>query len=341
MESSDSGVLLFPKTDVPIDKFVLQGEFETLHPGQFIIEITNQKHNPLSIWYQIKQTDLPVCHLFEGIVNLFYTDDLDQRELIKIRNFSDKLDNAVFPFVDQLLDGKKTLTEMTDLENIFRGENIHIPYEVEKLLINRSKKGEQQSRITYNEQEIKGICESLQIFQYYSHIEVIINCIKTFAIISDTNGNEIIANLEQQLSSKKECILKNISGEYRILTQEFQDIKSKHLDLIKTANECRVIVGLMKEFDLYSTQGRQKFQALRDNLTIQFQLQERNNMILNSFIIAYALCEPFVLKANTLQEFVSRIVNLSNFDSNSLKNMKGKIIFSIAFHQFILYELLL
>ncbi|CAF4785784.1 unnamed protein product, partial [Rotaria sp. Silwood2] len=60
----------------------------------------------------------------------------------------------------------------------------------------------------------------------------------------------------------------------------------------------------------------------RDHLTTQFQLQERNNMILNSWIIAYALCEPFVLNANNFDEFVNRIAGLSNFEENSLNHMQ-------------------
>ncbi|CAF4843259.1 unnamed protein product, partial [Rotaria sp. Silwood1] len=212
---------------------------------------------------------------------------------------------------------------MTDLEGIFCGENIHIPYEVTKLFTNRLTNEVQYPTTTtaLNNEQIDQICKRLQIFQYYSHIKTVINCIKTFNIISETDDTNTINNLEQ-LSSKKQCSLENISRDYGFLTQEFQGISSKHLDLIKTANECCAIIELMKEFDLYSDKGRQKFQELRDNLTIQFQLQERNNIMLNSFIITYTLCEPFVLKAKTLKEFVGRVVHLVNFDTNSLQHMK-------------------
>lgn len=328
---SDDPVLLFPGVDIPTDKFVYHGEFETLYPGQLIIELVNRKHNPCSIWYHIKQNNMPVCRLFDGIASLCYADDLAQKERIDISSFIDKLDNKVFPFIDQLLDGKIKLSEMSDLEDIFCGENIHIPYEVTKLFTNRLTNEEQHTTTaTPSKQQIDQICKRLQIFQYYSHIKIIVNCIKTFGIISDTDGTSTIDNLEE-LSDKKQCFLENISRDYSLLTQEFQDISSKHLDLIKTANECSNIIELMKEFDLYSEKGRQKFQELRDNLTIQFQLQELNNVMLNSFIITYALCEPFVLKAKTLKEFVVRIVKLVNFDANSLHHMKGKIIFIVPY----------
>jgi len=81
----------------------------------------------------------------------------------------------------------------------------------------------------------------------------------------------------------------------------------------------------MKKSDLYSPHGRRRFQELRDNLTTQFQLQERNNMILNSWIIAYELCEPFVLKAKNFDEFIDRIARLLNFEENSVKHMQSKI----------------
>ncbi|CAF3638497.1 unnamed protein product [Rotaria sp. Silwood1] len=212
---------------------------------------------------------------------------------------------------------------MTDLEGIFCGENIHIPYEVMKLSANRLTNEVQYPTTTtaLNNEQINQICKRLQVFQYYSHIKTVINCIKTFNIISETDDTNTINNLEQ-LSSKKQCLLENISRDYGFLTQEFQGISGKHLDLIKTAKECCTIIELMKEFDLYSDKGRQKFQELRDNLTIQFQLQERNNIMLNSFIITYTLCEPFVLKAKTLKEFVGRVVHLVDFNTNSLQHIK-------------------
>ncbi|UJR16744.1 hypothetical protein I4U23_003644 [Adineta vaga] len=324
-DSSGDADLLFCEADIPTDKFVYHGEFETLYSGQLIIQITNKKYSPRSVWYQVKQSDLPVCHLFDGITELCYNDDRAQKERISIFDFADKLDNNIFPYVEQLLDGKIKLSDMVELEKIFCGESIHISHEVTTLLTDRLTNDGQHPTTTttlpINKPQTEQICKRLQIFQYYSHIKVIIDCIKKFDIISNTDGNNELDELEQ-LSSKKDCSLENICQDYGLLTKEFQNISSKHLDLIKTANECPNIIELMKEFDLYSDKGRQKFQELRDNLTIQFQLQERNNIMLNSFILTYTLCEPFVLKANTLQEFVGHIVNLVNFDTHSLRHMK-------------------
>ncbi|CAF1064818.1 unnamed protein product [Adineta steineri] len=322
-DSLDDANLLFCEENIPTDKFVYHGEFETLYSGQLIIQITNKKHNPRSVWYQVKQNDLPACHLFDGITQLCYNDDRAQKERIAIRDFADKLDNSVFPYVEQLLDGKIKLSDMAELEKIFCGENIHISHEVTTLLTNRLINDGQHPVTTMANNKLPNeqICKRLQIFQYYSHIKVILDCIKKFDIISNTDGNNELDELKQ-LSSKQDCSLENICQDHGVLTQEFQNISSKHLDLIKIANECPNIIELMKEFDLYSDKGRQKFQELRDNLTIQFQLQERNNIMLNSFIITYTLCEPFVLKAKTLKEFVSHIVNLVNFDTHSLRHMK-------------------
>ena len=326
IDSSDTDLVIFSSNNVQANKFVLHGQFETLYPGQLIIDCYNSSRNPCTIWYLIKQSDLSGCHLFNGIVDLHYADDLQTKESIEIRDFADKLDNIVFPFIDRLLDGSIELAEMTDLEVVLRGKDIHISNEVQKLFPNRSTNElAQSSKVTLHrrEQEINQVCERLQIFQYYSHIPVIVNCIKLFDLVSDSNDNNTIEHLED-LSRRKECLLKDISQEYGMLTKDFQGMNSQHLDLIKTANECSIIIELMKKFDLYTTEGRQRFQELRDNLTLQFQLQERNNLILDSFIITYALCEPFVVKVRTWKEFVRRVVQLSHFDSHSLKHMKSK-----------------
>lgn len=319
MGSLDNGIQLFSEAGYPIDRFVLYGEFETLYPGQLIIEIINQKHNPRSVWYDIKQNDLPVSCLFEGIVRSFYAKEMAQKGLIDTRDFTDKLDNVVFPFIDRMLDEETGLAQMAGLEDIFCSRSIDIPFEVAQLYTNRLGSANQKP----TEQQIAQVYEKLKIFQYYSHIKIIIDCIIKFDIISNAAGINTIDQLKQ-LTNKDEFSLEKISQVCGISAEKFRDVNSKHLDLIKTANECPNIIELMREFDLYSMEGRHRFQELRDNLTIQFQLQERNNIMLNSFIVTYALCEPFVLKAETLKKFVDRIINLSKFDTSSLKHMIGK-----------------
>ena len=193
MGSLNNGIPLFSETDYPIDRFVLHGEFETLYPGQLIIEIINQKHNPRSIWYDIKQNDLPVSSLFEGIVRSCYAKEMAQRELIDTRDFTDKLDNMVFPFIDQMLDEKTGLAQMDGLEDIFCSKSIDIPFEVAKLHTNRLASVNQKP----TEQQIAQVCEKLKTFQYYSHIKIIIDCIIKFDIISNATGINTIDQLKQ------------------------------------------------------------------------------------------------------------------------------------------------
>ncbi|CAF1628440.1 unnamed protein product, partial [Didymodactylos carnosus] len=101
----------------------------------------------------------------------------------------------------------------------------------------------------------------------------------------------------------------------------------RHLALIKITLDCSLVVNMLKKKDLYSTNGRRRYQELRDNLTTLFQLQERNNMILNSLIVTYVLCEPFILKANNLNEFITRLANLKNVDETSLNHIKGNYFY--------------
>ena len=55
-----------------------------------------------------------------------------------------------------------------------------------------------------------------------------------------------------------------------------------------------------------------------------FQLQELNNMILNSWIITYTLIEPFIFKAKNFDDFVQRFSQITNLDESSLNHIKGK-----------------
>ncbi|CAF1634469.1 unnamed protein product, partial [Didymodactylos carnosus] len=136
----------------------------------------------------------------------------------------------------------------------------------------------------------------------------------------NNDNNQILNNLTK-LGDVQNSRLKDIADSYRLLKEKFKGINNRHLELIKTTLECSSVIDMLKKSDLYSDHGRRRFQELRDNLTTLFQLQERNNMILNSLIVTYAVCEPFVLKAQNLEEFVSRLLKLHNLDE-SLNQIK-------------------
>ncbi|CAF3878346.1 unnamed protein product [Rotaria sp. Silwood2] len=323
-ESNEHSELLFSKNTVSIHKYVLHGEFETQKSGCLLITIDNVNPiNPLTMWFRVTSVSLSTSHLFYGIFNMLYQKYYNQPvKIIKEDQWSKLLDH-VFSFIDKLLTGSISLREMTDLKTVFSGKNISVRDEVKKLFTNRSTINTKQRTIenTPTDREIEQVCEWLQIYQYYSHVSIIIDCIDQFDIIPADTNDESIGDLKR-LSSKEDCSLKEITQAYVILHQRFQNLSSQHLQLIKVAIECSAVVQMMRKADLYSTKGRHRFQELRDNLTTQFQLQERNNMILNSWIITYSLCEPFVLKAHNLEEFIVRIASLSNVEESSSKHMK-------------------
>jgi hypothetical protein len=217
---------------------------------------------------------------------------------------------------------------MDRLKTTFYNKNIIVQDEVRSLFINQSdaKKLNQGNDIKYpTDVEIQQVCERVQIYQYYSHINNIIECIQKFDILPENSDDELIDNLKR-LRNDEKSYLSEISNVYKILQEKLKCLSSSHLLLIKAVTECSAIVDLMKSTDLYSNDGRHRFQELRDNLTTQFQLQERNNMILNSLIITYILCEPFVIKAKSFAEFADRLSQLSNIDDSSLKHIKGTLL---------------
>ncbi|CAF3459593.1 unnamed protein product, partial [Rotaria sp. Silwood2] len=81
---------------------------------------------------------------------------------------------------------------------------------------------------------------------------------------------------------------------------------------------------MRKKANLYSQQGRRRFRELQDNLTTQFQLQELNNMVLNSWIITYSLIEPFMFQARNFDDFIHRVAQIKNLEGSSLNHIKGK-----------------
>jgi hypothetical protein len=334
-DSTETREVIFPKTNVSIDKNILHGEFETQRGGLLVITVDNQQ-TPIShtIWFQIKSTNLSICHLFQGIFNILYQRYFSQTEQSVPESQLDQLLGQVFKFIDSLLNGTITLREMSDLKIVFYDKNIDVRDEVKKLFTYRSKikrattTTQRGCRVTVfdspDHKDIEQVCEWLQTYQYYCHINIIINCIQQFNILPMDHADESISHLKR-LSSNQNISLRDISQAHEFLKQRFQTLASQHLHLIKTSVECSTVVQMMKKSDLYSSKGRHRFHELRDNLTTQFQLQERNNMILNSLIITYILCEPFITQAKTLEEFVDRFAQLPNFEESSLKHMRGNI----------------
>ncbi|CAF4999562.1 unnamed protein product, partial [Rotaria magnacalcarata] len=327
---------LFSKEKIPLDKNVLRGQFKTQRNGDLIITINNQNGGaPWTIWYQCKTAPFSTCHLFDGIFFMLRQQYFEQsNENIQATDLSDLIDK-VFSFIDRLLNGDITLQEMDYLKTVFHDKNIDVKEEVKTLFANRliiDNKRETTRTTTaeiisqgQNNQKIEQVCEWLRTYQYYSYLNIIIDCVQKFDIILNSDKNdESIDNL-QEMNINENCSLKKISETYKDLYERFQKLTNHHLQLIKAISECSHVVQMIKKFDLYSTQGLRRFLELRDNLTTQFQLQERNNMILNSLIISYALCEPFVHQVENLEEFIDNLAKLSNIDETSLEHIKGKI----------------
>jgi hypothetical protein len=320
---------LFSKQMVSLNQMILNGEFETQKTGSLLLMIENEYGNASErIRFRIKSIDLSKCYLFNGIFDLFYQRYAQQSARAINEHQLNNLLKETFLFIDKLLAGTITLKDMDRLKTTFYNKNIIVQDEVRSLFINQSdaKKLNQGNDIKYpTDVEIQQVCERVQIYQYYSHINNIIECIQKFDILPENSDDELIDNLKR-LRNDEKSYLSEISNVYKILQEKLKCLSSSHLLLIKAVTECSAIVDLMKSTDLYSNDGRHRFQELRDNLTTQFQLQERNNMILNSLIITYILCEPFVIKAKSFAEFADRLSQLSNIDDSSLKHIKGTLL---------------
>ncbi|CAF0904066.1 unnamed protein product [Adineta ricciae] len=312
---------LYDQKDVHIHQNYLYGEFETQDPGQLEITINNRNgHASRVLWYSVEQHTIPTCHLFHGIFDVQYKRYFNNpTQLCKEKDLS-QLITRVFSFIDKLLRGDTTLQEMDCLKTLFHDKNINVGDEVKKLFTNQAVA---QNTDTINDQEIAQVCEWLRTYQYYSHLSGIVSCVRTFKIVSNNKENDqSISNLSE-MTIKEDCSLKEIPEIYKELNERFRRLTHHHLQLIKIIVECANVVELMKNADLYcNNHGLRRFQELRDNLTTQFQLQERNSMILNSWIITYALCKPFVQQVASLDEFVASIAQLSNIDESSLKHIK-------------------
>ena len=318
--SSSQVCELFSKREVPIDRRILRGEFTAQRNGQLAIVIDNTSlHVERQIWFQTKSTTLSISHLFHGIFTMYYRKYFAQsNQSIKETELSKVLTQA-FTFIDRLLDGEITLADIAPLQTVFHDKNMNVREEVQKLFVNRPTVS---GPTTSNEQAIGQVCQWLQTYQYYTYLSTIIECVKTFQLISNQVNDQSIDHL-QQLTISADCSLKEISETYSDLYQRFHQLSNEHLQLIKMMLGCANVVQLMKESNFYASDGLRRFHELRDNLTTQFQLQERNNLILNSWIITYTLCEPFVRQVDSLKQFVDNLARLSKVDESSFEDIKG------------------
>ena len=316
-QTSDEQKILFKEGNVAIHRQVLHGQFESSQAGRLRIILKNtQTNRSCPIWYRLKTTNLPICQLFQGIFHLFYA-KFPHDDLVTIDQLN-RILSEVFTFIDKLSDGSLSLRQMKDLQTIFCDQSIHIANEVKKLYHEQ-----------INDNNIEQVCQWLRIYQYYSHINIIIKCIELFDILPVDQTRDDL----RRLAGNEDCSLREITDAFRPLEQRFRKLSHQHLQLIKTAVDCANVVKMMKKADFYSNNGQRRFQDLKDNLTTQFQYQERNNMILNSWIMTHTCIEPFVLKATNFDEFISRVTDIANFDESSLNHIKSMTIHEeIHFH---------
>ena len=312
---------LFSKQEAPIDRRILYGQFTTQRNGQLVITVENpSSYGERQIWFQTKSTGLSTCHLFHGIFSMDYRKYFTQPDKGLKETDLSKVLNQVFKFIDRLLDGDITLADIAPLQSVFHDKNINVHHEVKKLFTSRSTN--ENSTTTSNDEAIGQVCQWLQTYQYYSHLSNIIECVRKFQLISNQGKDQSIDQL-QQFTINDDCSLKEISETYGDLYQRFSKLSNEHLQLIKTMLGCTNVIQMMKQSNLYASDGLRRFHELRDNLTTQFQFQERNNLILNSWIITYTLCEPFVRQVDSLEQFIDNLARLSKVDESSLADIEG------------------
>lgn len=311
--------LLFEDEHASIHRNVLHGRFVTQRQGQLVFLIKNSNaEQSQSVWYRIKVNTLSPCHLFNGIFTMHFDAGFQNGEIIHLKTVCSLLEK-VFKFIEKLLSGDLTLQSMKELQSIFFDKNINIREEVKKLYFNP----QNQAEIGDNNKSIDQVCLWLQTYQYYSHIDVIMECIKECDLLPKNNEEEIVGNLKR-LTTNENCSLKEITKTYEILQEHLKILTHQHLQLIKTAVECANVIHMMKKADFYSPNGQRRFQEMRDNLTTQFQMQELNNMILNAWIMSYDLIKPFIGQADNFDHFIQRLADVTNIEETSLNHIKGQ-----------------
>ena len=331
INSAHDRVLLSEMKASLLDRKVLRGEFVTQQGGHLAIVIDNQSQRATrTLRFQVQPSLLSSCHLFNGIFYICqrtYFPELNQ--MIKENELSTLLDRA-FSFVDRLLDGSIILSEMTDLQTVFHDKNINVFEEVQKLVTSQIAPSNPSlaSKTTTNsnashDANIEQVYKWLQIYQYYSHLHIVMDCVQKFNLVSNEERDQSFDYL-QKWALNRNCSLKDISENCSELYQSFRKLSNQHLQLIKTMLACSNVVQLMSKSNLYGPNGIRRFQTLRDNLTTQFQYQERNNTVLNSWIIAYSLCEPFIHQATSLEQFIDNLARLSNIEDSSMEHIRGE-----------------
>ncbi|CAF4378962.1 unnamed protein product, partial [Rotaria magnacalcarata] len=87
---------------------------------------------------------------------------------------------------------------MVNLKTVFYNKNINVREEVERLFTNRltTKGTPRESRVTVvdgpGQNDIEQVCKWLKIYQYYCHINSIVDCIRQFDIIPIDHEDESI-----------------------------------------------------------------------------------------------------------------------------------------------------
>ncbi|CAF1507160.1 unnamed protein product, partial [Didymodactylos carnosus] len=163
------------------------------------------------------------CKNYPCIISCF-DEHYNEPRQITTKDVASLLSKGVFKFIDKLLIGDVSLTEMLNSKTTFSNDSIDIKDEVTKLYLSQGSDSKNLKR------QIEKICEWLQIYQYFSFISTIIDCIKSFEIIDDNNQSitqlEILSNIEDKH-------LKHISESNETSKIIFNGLDNRHLQLNK------------------------------------------------------------------------------------------------------------
>ena len=156
----------------------------------------------------------------------------------------------------------------------------------------------------------------LQLLQYWVNAESVVHTLEVYNLVEPTDSDFAdLKQISEQSSTGDDIQISNDDAKLERLAELFKGMNHIHLQLFSTLAASENIVKFFQEFQYHSRDGRNRFDKLREMITISLRGQDFMYGLFNCVVQAHMYCEPFASKAPFLE--ITAAVREMKFDNPS------------------------
>ena len=153
---------------------------------------------------------------------------------------------------------------------------------------------------------VRTVKKSLETLQYITCIKPVVEALQMFEVVPiDDEDFCYLQSVPPESAEREDLTLDKVPAEYQRVNEIFQDLPPQNLEVFDRVRQCGNLISFFREMKFHeSDQGKRRWAALRENITIRLQNNAFKSTLMNAVIVSYRCLAPFICTGVGLRQVV-------------------------------------